>query len=226
MNNQYKFKYKICKLVNINIWGNALKYRLKKKIKRSKLYRTKSLFQLSRDQINVFKHFYGRIDNKYLKKHFDKIKRPLASIEFIERRIDIVIYRLNLVSSVTKGHALIQDGAIFVNGRLINRKYKLLKDGDIITVSPQSYSKVFYSIINNMRKRKYYSSYPNYMIFSYKLLRGIFLYTPFNKEVPVPFTITNSLYRKKDIFNKKGSKRLYKKRHRFKVSVNWIRSKY
>lgn len=96
----------------------------------------------------------------------------------------------------------------------------VVSGGDIITVSPQFYSKVFYSIINNMRKRKYYSSYPNYMIFSYKLLRGIFLYTPFNKEVPVPFTITNSLYRKKDIFNKKGSKRLYKKRHRFKVSVN------
>jgi len=76
-------------------------------------------------------------------------------LQLLERRLDNVIYRLNLASSRAQARQLVSHRHFRVNGRIVNVPSYMIKIGDVITVGERSQkSTVFeanFEVANNRR---------------------------------------------------------------------------
>ena len=59
-------------------------------------------------------------------------------MQLLERRLDNVIYRLNLASSRAQARQLVTHRHFKVNGRMVNIPSYVVKVGDVITISDRS----------------------------------------------------------------------------------------
>ena len=81
---------------------------------------------------NTYKILQRRSRNKY-----ERI------VSFLERRLDIVIYRFGFVKNIFISQQLINCGFVNVNGIPINFNNYLLSDGDIISIHPKVHKKLY-----------------------------------------------------------------------------------
>jgi small subunit ribosomal protein S4 len=76
-------------------------------------------------------------------------------LQLLERRLDNVVYRLNLASSRAQARQLVSHRHFRVNGRIVNVPSYMIKIGDVITVGERSQkSTVFeanFEVANNRR---------------------------------------------------------------------------
>lgn len=83
------------------------------------------------------------INETKMKKYIDlakKSKKPAAEslIELLERRLDNVIWRAGYVPAKTTARQLVAHGHFLVNGKRTKSPSYLVKEGDVITLRPQS----------------------------------------------------------------------------------------
>jgi small subunit ribosomal protein S4 len=89
------------------------------------------------------KFYYGNISEKQFRKLFKEAAKAKgdASENFIgllERRLDIIIYRSNFVSTVFAARQLVSHKHIKVNGKVVNIPSYRLKSGDVIEIREKS----------------------------------------------------------------------------------------
>jgi len=81
----------------------------------------KSVFKNSLQNRQMFKHFYGNISNHFLKKSYKKAlksSKRLTMIKFLsnlESRLDVILYRVGLISSVSKARQFILHKGVKIN---------------------------------------------------------------------------------------------------------------
>jgi len=124
--------------------------------------------------------FYGNIKLKQFKKILKKSKKlnPNSKLNsfvyLLETRLDIILYRLNITTSIFHARQLILHNHILVNKNIINFPNYNIQFNDIITIKHT----LKYKIIKNLYKlldTKTFIPLPNYIEINYKTLEFIFL---------------------------------------------------
>lgn len=173
-----------------NIWNNSKIFSSNKKkwrffIKNAKNVQNKErprnlkdLFKRKLIAKQKFKSFYGAISNYQLKNIFSMFKNQGQTsskvILFLEQRLDMVLYRIGISSSIFQIKQKIVQQGIQVNGQVVKSPNYRLKEGDIIVVKDYQTN---------------YKYIPTYLEYNEKLKTIIVLRKPRLKEIHHPFSL-------------------------------------
>jgi len=88
------------------------------------------------------KHMYGVLEKQF-RKNFELAKKTKGNtgeklVEFLERRLDNVLFRLNLAPTRTSARQLVGHGHILVNGAKVTIPSYRVTINDVITIKPKS----------------------------------------------------------------------------------------
>jgi ribosomal protein S4 len=144
--------------------------------KRTKYFK----FFLLRQQFRVF---YSFIKIKSLKKiilrSLKKKDSVNAFVYFLESRLDVILFRLNLVSSVREARQKILHGNIIVNNKLIKKSSYNLKELDCLSFRKDKIIFFKKKLLENIRSKKsFLVKIPNYI--EYDLNNLLFIFTKIN----------------------------------------------
>lgn len=144
--------------------------------KKTKFYK----FFILRQQFRIF---YSFIKIKNLKKFILKSLKRKDSINafvyFLESRLDVILFRLNLFSSIRDARQKILHGNVLVNNKIIKKSSYNLKEFDCLSFRKDKI--VFFKnfFLKNIRtKKNFLLRIPNYL--EYDLNNMLFIFTKIN----------------------------------------------
>ena len=125
------------------------------KTKRSSLsddYRQR-LFEKQKLRFN-----YG-ITEKQLVSYYQKAKRSKGStvsllLEYLEFRLDCIIYRFGFAPTIPAARQIVNHGHVYVNGRLVNIASFLCSPSDLIMIKPKQVSENLLRTNFNLQQQK------------------------------------------------------------------------
>jgi ribosomal protein S4 len=118
-----------------------------------------------------------KVLSKTLKKQMSS-HRFLKTLEFcslLERRIDVILFRLGFTTSIFEAKHWISHKKIFVNGKFITRAAHCLKKGDIISIDPTMHFFIRRNIKKNIKTRSLYFTQLNNVEINWKSLKFIII---------------------------------------------------
>ena len=94
------------------------------------------------------KFVYGILEKQF-RMYYEKAARSTGNtgetlLQFCERRLDNVIYRLGFAGTRRAARQLVNHGHFTVNGKRVNIPSYLVKPGDVVAVSEKSASNAFF----------------------------------------------------------------------------------
>lgn len=151
------------------------------------------------------KYFYGALSKVQLKAICLNVykKRGDVLIQFIialESRIDTVIFRSGLVSSIYEARQLINHGKLLINNKKVTNRSIVLKGFDILSLNNECKEIIYNNTLNRLLIQNISMTPPTYLEINYKLCMIIFLHTILDlNEVPFSFNfqgtdLNNILY--------------------------------
>jgi small subunit ribosomal protein S4 len=205
-----KFRYKICYQNKINIFRSSKIERFNKNkwekinqrpatlkkqhITEEKVFLKplKKTFSSNLKSKKLLRAYYGNMSEKRYKTLYKKATNQRKSnpintptiilfINLLERRLDMVVFRMYFGESIFSAKQLIQHGKIFVNGNKVTTKSFQVQNGDLIEIDKSIHS----TIIKNIENANYFFI-PRYLECNFKLYKGIFLYSPSISEIVYP----------------------------------------
>jgi len=171
-------------------WQKFLKKLKKKQIRNYRFYDQNqySLPKFSYYFKNSFKNnlkmkqrlslFYGGLLKKYLKTIITSVFNKAIQkqiyfnfffIEFLESRLDIILYRAHFAFSIGNARQLISHGHVYVNKRIVKNQFFMLKKGDCIEISPT----IADTIKQNISDLNLWPIPPKYIQINYKIFQII-----------------------------------------------------
>ena len=154
-------------------------------------------YRESLNEIRKIRLFFGFIKVSTLKKlvtRYLKSKRSREKllINFLESRLDVVLYRMGFSLSVLESAKYIKKGLVYVNETLILKRNHELNSGDNVRIILKKKNHSYFNKISNNQNK-----IPSYIEVNYKKLEGIFIRKPLKKELMYPeiFSFTNALKR-------------------------------
>ncbi|MCD6408080.1 30S ribosomal protein S4 [bacterium] len=156
---------------------------------RTRIIRQKktSEYGLQLREKNKVKVFYGVLERQF-KRYFELAKKQKGVagenlLQFLERRLDNVVYKAKWAVSRRMAKQMINHGAILVNGRKVDRPGYLVEIGDIIQVKPTSkYVKIAKEIVEESKDKMV----PSWMKPDEENLKVEILRYPTREEVSIP----------------------------------------
>ncbi|ADV68543.1 30S ribosomal protein S4 [Deinococcus maricopensis] len=104
-------------------------------------------------------------------------------LQFLERRLDNVIFRLGIASTRRQARQFVAHGHILVNGKLLDVPSYRVKIGDVITVAERSRQNGF--ILENMEAAKRRRVSP-WLEFNTETFTGSFVRLPAREDLALP----------------------------------------
>jgi small subunit ribosomal protein S4 len=188
-----KSKYKVSRRLGVSVWGDA-KDAFHKKNYRPGQHGASGQVKTSDHGIHLkakqrLKNFYGRITEKQFRNTFklaSKAKGNSAEIfvGLLERRLDALVYRMNIAPTIFAARQLVTHGHVTVNGKRVNIPSARVRVGvDVVSVAEKSKQLpiILESVARNDRK------VPDYIEFDAKDLTGKLTRLPVTTDVPYPF---------------------------------------
>jgi len=117
-----------------------------------------------------------------------KISTPDALAQLVENRFDNTVFRLGFTISRTMARHLSNHGHFFLNGRKHDIPSTILKKGDIISIRPQSISKVPFKDIKE-RLKKYTPT--KHLKLDLTKMEGEVIADPNLEELQLPFDFSS-----------------------------------
>jgi len=187
-----KAKYKASRRLGKSIWGDAKdpihtkNYRPGQHGMTSRAKGSDYAIHLQAKQL--VKSHYGRVSEKQFRNTFsiaDKMKGNTAEnfAGLLERRIDMVIYRLNFAPSIFTARQLVSHGHVRLNGKKVTIPSLRVKEGDEITLKDSS--KTIAVCVESLSKMS--RLVPNYLTIDADSMAGKFARTPMISDIPYPF---------------------------------------
>lgn len=86
---------------------------------------------------------YGMIPRKHLLKYYQaalraKTATPQAFIQYLECRLETIVYRLKMAPTIFSAQQLVSHGHVLVNGKKVDRRSFQVKPGMTISIRPKS----------------------------------------------------------------------------------------
>ncbi|WP_324716081.1 30S ribosomal protein S4 [Carboxydochorda subterranea] len=130
------------------------------------------------------KFLYG-VTERQLRNYFERATRARGRtgerlLQYLETRLDNVVYRLGLAPTLPAARQLVVHGHIRVNGRKVDRPGFAVRPNDEITVRERS--KTLQPVTQGLEQR---AAPPPYMELDRERLRGRLLRVPSREEMPV-----------------------------------------
>ena len=101
---------------------------------------------------------YGVLERQF-RKHFDAAKRqPGATgenlLRLLESRLDNVVYRLGFADNRSQARQIVTHGHITLNGRKTDIPSALVRQGDVVAVSPRAREKEYFKVVAETLEKK------------------------------------------------------------------------
>ena len=186
-------KYKASRRLGKSIWGNG------KDSFHTKNYRPGQHGQSTRSKPSdygqhlqakqLLKAHYGRVTEKQFKNAFalaSKMKGNAAEnfAGLLERRLDMVVYRMNFAPTIFAARQLVSHNHIRVNGRKVNIASLKVKIGDKVELKDISKQMVICLEAAKNQERRV----PDYLAVDHDVMAGTFVRVPMISDIPYPFT--------------------------------------
>ena len=132
--------------------------------------------------------YHHNITEKQLRKYY-KIASNMKGnanenlLVLLNRRLDITIFRLGITPTMYSACQLVSHGKVLVNGKKVNIRSYLLKEGDVITLSDKAKSFDFVNASIAKKDR----SIPSYLSANDEKIEYKYVRYPAVGEVPYPF---------------------------------------
>jgi len=133
------------------------------------------------------RQIYGLLENQF-RHYFSKASEAKGVtgevlLQMLERRLDNVLYRLNLSASRSQGRQIVRHRHITVNGRIVDIPSFLVKPGDVIGVREKSRKLV--PILTTLEARKGQAA-PAWLELDTNTLTARVLSIPTRDSIPIP----------------------------------------
>lgn len=137
-----------------------------------------------------FRVYYGDMTIKKFRKYLQKVNTRRLDFEskicfLLESRLDILLFRLNLVKTPREAREYIQCKKIKVNDNIVKNLNYQLYINDIITFD-KKISDIFYkNLFLKLKNKKVLFNFPRYLEMNYNLMKCMFIsYPKNNKDIP------------------------------------------
>ena len=133
------------------------------------------------------RRYYGVLETQF-SNYFREAQRVKGQtgatfLQLLERRLDNVVYRLNLAASRAQARQLVTHRHFRVNGKLVNVPSYIIKAGDVITIADRSKSKdLFGAAIETAKARRH----PEWLDFSETDASAKVLTLPSREQIDTP----------------------------------------
>ena len=184
-------KHKVDRRLKVNLWGrpkspfNTRNYPPGQhgKSKKGKL----SDYGAQLEAKQKMKFYYGNMNERQFRNTYRKAMQKKGNttenlVAFLERRLDMVIYRAKFATTVFSSRQLINHGHIKVNGKKVNIPSYLIKEEDTIEVKDKS--KEITTIVGSLVSKE--REIPDYIQMDEKNKKAKFVRIPKFSEIPYP----------------------------------------
>lgn len=189
-------KHKISRKLGVNIWGDPkspLNTRFTRPGQHGKNKRRKvSSYGFHLNEKQKIKGFYGMKEKQFMtlfKKAYKKDNVADHFLASLESRLDAIIFRSKIASTIFASKQLISHKHVLVNDKVVNISSYSVKPGDIITIKEGMKSN---AIVSDSLNRAH-KVIPSYYEISDNSLTVKFLKNPAIEEIVYPFTLNPSL---------------------------------
>ena len=191
-------KHKVDRRLKVNLWGrpkspfNSRNYKPGQHGKSTKGKISDYGTQLQAKQ--KLKFYYGDLTERQFRNIFKKASNTKGDtsqilIELLERRLDAIVYRAKLSTTIFSSRQLINHGHVTVNGKKVNIPSYQLKEEDTIEIREKSKQLALIDIALANKEREV----PEYLQVDEKSKKVKFVRVPKFEEVPYPVTMEPSL---------------------------------
>lgn len=226
---QKVYTQKVCRKYGVNIWmTKKLKVKKGKRTKKRAFPQMAFAARLSRfghnlDYCRLLSHLYGGCSRRYIKNTLATLAKSTKALKTVapgprqqapkenletrllihlEQRIDVLLYRLNVCSSIAEARQLIALNTVFINTRCVTTGQSIVQVGDIITLHEKVLHQVQLRMYQNFLENRYQSHFPGHIHACFTTMTFICLAPP--KKVsfaefnffPVERSITNKRQQK------------------------------
>ena len=186
-------KNRIARRFAANIFGKARNPLLHKQnppgmhgAKRKK----KSDFGVQLEERQKLKAMYGMLSQKQLVNAYRKAAQHKGNTagllsEFLECRLDNIVYRLRFAASIFGAQQLVSHGHIQVNGKKVDRRSFLVRPGMVVSIKPASRSMKAIQMAQENTGR----DVPEYLELEGDKCSGKLLVSPQMDQVPHPLPV-------------------------------------
>ena len=187
-----KSKYKISRRWKTSIWGDgkdAFHTRNYRPGQHGPTGRVKtSDYGLHLQAKQILKAHYGRVTEKQFSNIFalaNKMKGNTAEnfAGLLEKRLDMVVYRMNLAPTIFAARQLVSHGNVRLNGKKVNIPSMRLKEGDKVELKESAKQIVVYMESAQKQER----AVPGYLSMDPSTMSGEFVRVPMISDIPYPF---------------------------------------
>lgn len=163
-NSQQKYKHKKYKVVD------QAKFLISKKNKLDLNFKD-SYYKKYFITFKIFNLFFGKLTKNFFKKYKKKLKN-FKILCFLESRLDFVLYKSKICSTIKLARHLIIHGFISVNKNIVKNKSFILKPGDLINLNFLLFKKYKFNLIC---LHSWPLPSPQNLIINYKTFEIVFL---------------------------------------------------
>ncbi|MGB1548269.1 MAG: 30S ribosomal protein S4 [Alphaproteobacteria bacterium] len=200
MTKRAQAKYKINRRLGLNLWGrpkspvNRREYGPGQHGPSNQRRRKVSDFGAQLAAKQKLKGYYGNIGERQFRKMYEEAARLKGDtgerlIGLLERRLDVVVYRLKFVPTVFAARQFVNHGHVRVNGKRVTIPSYQVKEGDVVEVREKSRELALVLEAAQSPER----DVPEYLEVDYKAMQGKFLRTPALGDVPYPVQMEPNL---------------------------------
>jgi len=129
--------------------------------------------------------YYGVLERQFRTYFREADRNPEVTgtllLQFLERRVDNIVYRLGLADSRKQARQLVRHGHILVNEHKVNIPSYRLKANDILKIKPSS-EKSFTTALAKIKEREY----PDWLKFDLNKKEGVLKAIPERKQIDAP----------------------------------------
>ena len=198
MTKRLNSKHKIDRRLKINLWGRPKSPFNKRAYGPGQHGQSRqskpSDYGIQLQAKQKLKGYYGNINERQFRNIYKKavmLKGDTGEnlIGLLEKRLDAVVYRAKLSTTIFSARQLINHGHVKVNGKKVNIASYVLKEEDTIEIRDKSKQLAFIDIALASKERET----PEYIQLDEKNKKVKFIRTPKFEEVPYPVIMEPNL---------------------------------
>ncbi len=200
MTKRLQSKYKINRRLGVNLWGrpkspvNRREYGPGQHGQTNQRRRRVSDFGTQLSAKQKLKGYYGNIGERQFRNVYQEAVRQKGDtgerlIGLLERRLDIIVYRMKFVSTVFAARQFVSHGHIRVNGTRVTIPSYRVKEGDVIEIKEKSRELII--VLDAVQSQE--RDVPDYIDVDHKAMKGTFVRIPALGDVPYPVQMEPNL---------------------------------
>lgn len=190
MTKRVQAKSKICRSLGVNLWGrakNPLARRDYRPGEHGQKRRKLSDYGMQLMAKQRLRGYYGDISERQFRHAYEEASRLKGDtaenlIGLLERRLDMVVFRMNIVPTIFAARQFVNHGHIQVNGRRVTVPSYQVREGDTITV--RQGSRQLALVLESLQSPE--RDMPDYLSFDQREMSGSFVRIPKVADVPYP----------------------------------------